>query len=88
MRRDGKDTSPGMLFKTLRKLGWVVAGHANRGAVQRGFVRERYGVWGDGREYCRVFITRRGMDYLADTLPAIPKVTELALGIEPGEWGF
>ena len=89
LRRDGKDTSPGMLFATLKKLGWVVSGRADRGAVQRGFVRERYGIWGDdNRQYCRVFITRRGMDYLTDMLPAVHVVQEVALGIQPGDWGF
>jgi hypothetical protein len=59
------------LFDVLRRLGWIDGNRASAAALRAGYLRESAGKYAAAHEeeYIRVFLTRYGIDELANRLP-------------------
>ena len=80
-----------LIFKQLRELGFMKGTQASMKALRMGWLRESRGCWEYG-EYCRVFLTRSGLDEVEFRLKSAgkvkPKVHDFDLGIKSFEFGF
>ena len=81
-------TGPHLIFKQLRKLGWLEGHAANEKQIRSGMLAESNGWLDNGSGYTRTWLSSKALDELALLLPVLQEVQEVKLGIQGGKWGF